>query len=292
MTEAELLTALPDMVFRAVLMLARIGAVVMLLPGLGEQEIPANIRLGLGLALVMVLYPLLADSFPSAPDGVGELLRLIGTELVIGIWYGALARLVSLAMTMAGQLFALLLGLSQMLVPDPAMGGQNAVTGRFFTLMAVVLLLGSGLYAVPLRALLEGYAVLPVGGGFLAGPGAEAMAAAVGQSFLLALQLMAPFLLLSVVLNVAFGEETIAVDTHIFRVSNRTGLAPGKDVLEVEKKLLKRVPAAVRQGAHHWLILHGRYVCQARTPQCSACSVSAWCDMGRSQTKTAAPTST
>ena len=85
------------------------------------------------------------------------------------------------------------------------MGGQNAVTGRFFTLMAVVLLLGSGLYALPLRALLEGYAVLPVGGGFLAGPGAEAMAAAVGQSFLLALQLMAPFLLLSVVLNVAFG---------------------------------------------------------------------------------------
>jgi flagellar biosynthetic protein FliR len=71
--------------------------------------------------------------------------------------------------------------------------------------MAVVLLLGSGLYALPLRALLEGYAVLPVGGGFLAGPGAEAMAAAVGQSFLLALQLMAPFLLLSVVLNVAFG---------------------------------------------------------------------------------------
>jgi flagellar biosynthetic protein FliR len=85
------------------------------------------------------------------------------------------------------------------------MGGQNAVTGRVFTLMAVVLLLGSGLYALPLRALLEGYAVLPVGGGFLAGPGAEAMAAAVGQSFLLALQLMAPFLLLSVVLNVAFG---------------------------------------------------------------------------------------
>jgi endonuclease-3 len=96
----------------------------------------------------------------------------------------------------------------------------------------------------------------------------------------------------NVVLNVAFGEETMAVDTHIFRVSNRTGLATGKDVLEVEKKLLKRVPAAFRQGAHHWLILHGRYVCQARTPQCSACSVSAWCDMGRSQTKTAAPTST
>jgi flagellar biosynthetic protein FliR len=85
------------------------------------------------------------------------------------------------------------------------MGGQNAVTGRFFGLLSVVLVLSSGLYALPLRAIAESYAVLPVGEGFLAGPGAEAIAAAVGQSFFLALQLMAPFLLLSVVLNVAFG---------------------------------------------------------------------------------------
>jgi len=205
MTEAEWLAALPDMVFRAVLMLARIGAVVMLMPGLGEQEIPANIRLGLGLALVMVLYPVLSPALPAAPDSVGEMLRLTLIEIVIGVWYGGLARLVTLAMNMAGQLFALLLGLSQMLVPDPAIGGQNAVTGRFFTLISVVLLLSSGLYALPLRALAESYAVLPVGQGFLAGPGAEAMAAAVGQSFIVALQLMAPFLLLSVVLNVAFG---------------------------------------------------------------------------------------
>jgi flagellar biosynthetic protein FliR len=193
------------MVFRAVLMLARIGAVVMLMPGLGEQEVPANIRLGLGLALVMVLYPVLSPALPAAPDSVGEMLRLTLIEIVIGVWYGGLARLVTLAMNMAGQLFALLLGLSQMLVPDPAVGGQNAVTGRFFTLISVVLLLSSGLYAMPLRALAESYAVLPVGQGFLAGPGAEAMAAAVGQSFILALQLMAPFLLLSVVLNVTFG---------------------------------------------------------------------------------------
>jgi flagellar biosynthetic protein FliR len=205
MTEAEWLAALPDMVFRALLMLARIGAVVMLMPGLGEQEIPANIRLGLGLALVMVLYPVLSPALPAAPDSVGEMLRLTLIEIVIGVWYGGLARLVTLAMNMAGQLFALLLGLSQMLVPDPAIGGQNAVTGRFFTLISVVLLLSSGLYALPLRALAESYAVLPVGQGFLAGPGAEAMAAAVGQSFIVALQLMAPFLLLSVVLNVAFG---------------------------------------------------------------------------------------
>ncbi|MFZ2990465.1 endonuclease III [Ideonella sp.] len=82
----------------------------------------------------------------------------------------------------------------------------------------------------------------------------------------------------NVVLNVAFGLPTMAVDTHIFRVSNRTGLAPGKTVLAVEQALLKRIPPAYRVDAHHWLILHGRYVCQARTPRCGACQVAACCD--------------
>lgn len=90
----------------------------------------------------------------------------------------------------------------------------------------------------------------------------------------------------NVVLNVAFGEPTMAVDTHIFRVGNRTGLAPGKTPLEVEHKLLKRVPADFMVHAHHWLILHGRYVCQARKPRCWECSVSAWCKF---KPKTAAP---
>ena len=82
----------------------------------------------------------------------------------------------------------------------------------------------------------------------------------------------------NVVLNVAFGEPTMAVDTHIFRVSNRTGLAPGKDVLAVEQRLLKRVPTRYLVDAHHWLILHGRYVCQARQPKCQVCQVRSLCD--------------
>ncbi|MBK3802599.1 endonuclease III [Azospirillum brasilense] len=81
----------------------------------------------------------------------------------------------------------------------------------------------------------------------------------------------------NVVLNVAFGEETIAVDTHIFRVGNRTGLAPGKTPDAVEAKLLKVVPKAYRRHAHHWLILHGRYVCKARKPDCLVCPVSDLC---------------
>lgn len=81
----------------------------------------------------------------------------------------------------------------------------------------------------------------------------------------------------NVVLNTVFGQPTMAVDTHIFRLANRTDLAPGKDVVEVEKKLLKVVPIAYRQHAHHWLILHGRYVCKARKPDCAHCLIQDLC---------------
>jgi len=81
----------------------------------------------------------------------------------------------------------------------------------------------------------------------------------------------------NVVLNEAFGHPTIAVDTHIFRVGNRTGLAPGKTPDAVEKELVRRVPEPYRKGAHHWLILHGRYVCKARKPECSDCVISDYC---------------
>jgi len=90
----------------------------------------------------------------------------------------------------------------------------------------------------------------------------------------------------NVVMNTAFGEETFAVDTHIFRVANRTGLAPGKNVLQVENGLEKRVPQPFRRDAHHWLILHGRYVCKARRPECWRCIV---CDICLFRDKTPAP---
>ncbi len=90
----------------------------------------------------------------------------------------------------------------------------------------------------------------------------------------------------NVVMNTAFGAETFAVDTHIFRVGNRTGLAPGKTVLEVEKKLEKQTPAPFRRDAHHWLILHGRYICKARKPECWRCPVA---DLCRYKPKTPAP---
>jgi endonuclease-3 len=88
----------------------------------------------------------------------------------------------------------------------------------------------------------------------------------------------------NVVLNTAFGQPTMAVDTHIFRLGNRTGLAPGKSPLEVEIKLLKRIPTEFLLDAHHWLILHGRYVCKARNPECWRCSVAHVCNFKKKST--------
>jgi len=88
----------------------------------------------------------------------------------------------------------------------------------------------------------------------------------------------------NVVLNTAFGQPTMAVDTHIFRVSNRTGMAPGKNVLQVEERLLKFVPEQYLLNAHHWLLLHGRYVCKARTPECPGCTIRDLCEF-RGKTK-------
>ena len=88
----------------------------------------------------------------------------------------------------------------------------------------------------------------------------------------------------NVILNTAFGQPTIAVDTHIFRIANRIGLAPGKDVLEVERKLEKFTPEEFKRDAHHWLILHGRYTCVARRPKCSQCVIREFCEF-RAKTK-------
>ncbi len=220
MDEAGLLAALPTLAFQAVLVFARLGAAVMLLPGLGEQEVPGPIRLGLGLALVLLLMPALAPGLPAAPDDVAGSARLIGTEIVVGLWIGGLARLVAMAMAMAGQAVALLLGLAQALVPDPDLGGQGTATARLFSLAAAVVVLSSGLYAIPLRALAESYAVLPVGEPFPAGAGAEAMAGAAAESLALSLRLAAPFVLAAVAINVALGLLTrIAPQVQVYFIA-------------------------------------------------------------------------
>jgi flagellar biosynthetic protein FliR len=177
----------------------------MVVPGLGEQDIPPQVRLGLGLALVPLLLPVLAPGLPGPPDAAAEAVRLLVLEVAVGLWLGWLARLVALALATAGQMLAFLLGLSSVVFQDPAMGAQTAVTARFLSLAAAVMVLSTGLYALPVRALAESYALLPAGAPFAAGAVAETVVAATAESFALALRLAAPFVLFSLVLQMATG---------------------------------------------------------------------------------------
>jgi len=205
LTEAEFIAALPMLAFQAALLMARLGAAAMLLPGLGEQDVPVAIRLALALALVGLLLPALRPALPAPPDDAVRAVSLVALEVLIGLWLAGLARLLALAFAMAGQMIALLVGLSQALLPDPQFGQQTAVTARLASLLAALLFLSTGLYAVPLAALAHSYIAFPPGEAWLAGAAAEAVAVAAGRSFDLALRLAAPFVFGGVVLNVALG---------------------------------------------------------------------------------------
>lgn len=205
MSEAEVLAALPALAFQATLLVARLGAAVMVLPGLGEQDVPAMLRLGLAFALVALFLPGLRDALPAPPDDAARAVQLVGLEVVIGLWLGGLARLLVLGFAMAGQMVALLIGLTSALVADPHMGGQAAVTARMASLLAALLVLSTGLYALPLAALAQSYALFPPGAPWPAGEAAEAVAVAAGRGFELALRLAAPFVFGAVVLNVSLG---------------------------------------------------------------------------------------
>ncbi|NKE47453.1 type III secretion protein [Roseomonas frigidaquae] len=200
-----LLQSLPGLAFQAVLVFARLGAAVLLLPGLGEQEVPATVRLGLGLALVALLFTAIAPGLPPAPEDAAEATRLLAIEVVVGLWIGSLARLALTAFAMAGQAISALIGLGGLLVMDQALGAQATALGRALGLLAVVLVMSSGLFAWPLRALVESYVVLPAGNPFPAGMAVEVVAQAGADSLSLALRLAAPFVIGAVVLNVALG---------------------------------------------------------------------------------------
>ena len=200
-----ILASLAPMAFHALLIFARVGAAMMLLPGLGEVEIPAGIRLAIALSLVPVLMPLLSDGLPPVPEAPAELVRLIVLETLAGLWIGGLARLILLALAIAGQTAALMLGLASVLVQDPSLGVGGTALSRMFGMMAALFVLATGLYALPLSALAGSYALLPAGDPLPAGLAAESLAAVGAESLALALRLAAPFILAAVLFNLALG---------------------------------------------------------------------------------------
>jgi flagellar biosynthetic protein FliR len=203
--DAAWLDQLPILAFQAALLMARLGACGMVLPGLGEADVPTHVRLGFSLAVVALLLPALAPQLPAVPPAAAALALLVGTEVAIGFWLGWLARLLSFALVTAGQAIGFLIGLASVLTQDAVQGPQALATGRLLGLAAAALTLSTGLYALPLRALAESYVLMPPGADLPAGMVVEAVVTATAGSFALAMRLAAPMVLLAVLLQVGSG---------------------------------------------------------------------------------------
>lgn len=205
MSDAELVASLPSWAFAFILVLSRVASACMLIPALGEAELPATVRAGFAMAFAILVLPVVMPLLPPPPADMLTALMLVATEAVTGLWLGWLARLIMLALPMAAQIAASMVGLANVLQPDAALGPQSTALARLFGLAAPVLILSSGLHALPLAALAGSYAVLKPGTSLSGGDAAEEVLVAVAESFSLALRLAAPFVLASIVWNVALG---------------------------------------------------------------------------------------
>ena len=203
--DAVLIAHLPAWAFAFVLVLSRTGAACMLIPGSGEAEVPPMIRAGFAVALTALLLPALAPDLPPAPADVWRCFGMVAAELASGLFLGWLARLVVVALPLAGQIIAVVCGHSSVLQPDSVLGAQGAAIGRLLSLAAPVLIFASGLYAMPLAAIADSYRVIPAGGLLPAGDTTQTVVGAVSACFALALRLAAPFVLASIVWYVALA---------------------------------------------------------------------------------------
>ena len=254
--DAALLAGLPGQAFAFVLVLARAGTVVMLLPGLGEVEAPATVRAGFAVALAALLLPAVLTLVPAGPVGVFGALSALAAELFCGAVLGTLARLTALSLGMAGAMFSYFTGLSSVLQPDPSLGGQSAALGRLFGLLAPVLILSTGLYQLPLSALAGSYATVPPGAWLPVGDATESVTGAVAAAFALALRLSAPLLVASLAWQVAMGLLARLVPQLQVYAAAAPGQILGGLVLLglLASRLLEPWSEAVRAS---WLLLPG-----------------------------------
>ncbi|HEY1935907.1 MAG TPA: flagellar biosynthetic protein FliR [Acetobacteraceae bacterium] len=199
------LATLPGWAFAFTLVLARCAGATLMLPGLGEDAYPAMIRAGLALAVTLLLLPSIAPLIPVAPATTLAAAGMLCAELFTGLWLGWLARLIYLALPVAAEFIAYLLGISSVLQPDPELGPQSTALASLFQLLAPLIILVSGLYALPLMALAGSYRLIPPGALLPAADGTGVAVRAVAQAFALALRLASPFVLASIVWHVAIG---------------------------------------------------------------------------------------
>jgi flagellar biosynthetic protein FliR len=202
MSEAQLLAELPAWAFAFVLVLARCGTAIMLLPGLGESEPPAVVRVGLTLGLVALLLPGIGTI--TEPASLWRGVAMVGGEMVCGGVLGWLARLMTLSLPVAGQMISYMLGLSNVVQLDVALG-QSSALSRLFDVTVPVLVLGTGLWMLPVAALSGSYTLVPPGALLPTTDSVQAVVTAVTTSFALSLQLAAPFVFAGMLWQVALG---------------------------------------------------------------------------------------
>ncbi len=196
---------LPGRAFGGARVLCRVGGAVWVMRGRGEAEPPMTVRAGLALGLTLLIAPLVVVPGLTADRAPLEILRLIVVEIAVGIFIGWLARLVAMALPIAGQFISLLTGLTSIVQPDPELGAQASAVARLFSLAAPVLLLSSGLYVLPLEALSASYRLIPLGSGLPAADAAASVVSATGDAFSIGLRLAAPFFLIGTVWHVALA---------------------------------------------------------------------------------------
>lgn len=203
--QAALLASLPGWAFAAMLLLARVGCACMLIPGIGEMEVPMTVRAGFVLVLVALLLPVLLPDLPPMPDDMARLGGMVGAEVFNGLWLGWLARMILLALPMAGQIIAGAIGMTNVLQPDAMLGAGASALQRLLGLCAPLLVLGSGLHAMPLAALAGSYRLVPAGTMLPAGDTVDAFVGSLSAAFGLGFQLAAPFLMAAVLFHVSLG---------------------------------------------------------------------------------------
>jgi flagellar biosynthetic protein FliR len=195
---------IPEMATAFMLTFARVGTLVMLMPGIGEQMIPVRVRLGAALLLTLVLFPLTRTLLPASgtPDAI--IAVLIG-EIAVGLVLGLAVRMVVGALQTAGNIVAQQLGLAFAMSVDPAMGGQQAAIGNFLTLLGITLIFAADLHHLAIMAIRDSYAFLPPAGVPEVGDAAMLAMRAVGRGFALAVQIAAPFIAFGILFNLGLG---------------------------------------------------------------------------------------
>ena len=197
---------LPNTAFVYILLFTRIGAILMLMPALGEDMIPMRKRLSFALAFTLVVYPLLAPNLPAMPDDVMNIIGLIFHELAIGIMLGAIARITVMATQVAGAIIAFQAGLSSAMAADPTQTGvQGAVFGSFLSFLGMVLIFATDLHHMALAATFDSYMVFPLDTPLMFDDAAQLALRTVGSAFTIGIQMSAPFIVFGLVFNLGAG---------------------------------------------------------------------------------------